>query len=138
MLDVKPRSRVDTSFEPRALRARGDGRPLVSLVCVASEDAASTFRELAERASRWQRLGVELIVVCAVRHSAATTAGVSSTGARLIYGPALATDQQLRTLGLAAAAGDVVMMVDDPTAADEGWIERLCAGGRGANGSQGA
>ena len=135
MLDVKPRSRIDTAFEPRSARSRGDGRPTVSLVCVASGDAPAMFRDLAERAPRWHRLGVELIIVSAVRHSAATTSLLGGSGARIIYGPAQSTDRHLRSLGLAAAGGDVVMLLDDPGTADEGWIERLSTSGRGANGN---
>ena len=138
MLDVKPRSRVDTVFEPRAPRIRGDGRPSVSLVCVATGDAPSLFRDLADRASHWHRLGIELVIVSAGRHSAASTALLNGSGARLIYGLALASEPQLRSMGLAAAGGDVVMILDDPATADERWIEQLSVSGRGAYGSAGA
>jgi hypothetical protein len=135
MLDVKPRSRIDTTLDPRPSRTRRDGRPSLSVVCVAGDDAPTIFRELAERSARWQRLGVELIIVCAARHSTAATALVTSAGARLIYGPTPASDRQLRSLGLAAAAGDVVMILNDPVTADEAWIERLCTNGGNSAGT---
>jgi hypothetical protein len=131
MLDAKPRSR-DTAFDPRPARTRGGGHPTLSIVCIASDDS-TTFRELADRPARWQALGVELIIVCVTRHSAASTASATSAGARLIFGPADATCQQLRSMGLAAASGDVVMLLDDPASADEGWIERLCTTGETAS-----
>ncbi len=73
-------------------------------------------------------MGVELLIVCTTRPSAAALALMTAPGARIIYAPASATDQQLRAMGLAAAAGDVVMLVDEAAEADEGWMERLCAG----------
>ena len=86
------------------------------------------LKGIADRAARWERFGVELILVCArrTRWSAESSAG----GARVIYGPATATDSQLRTIGLEAATGDVVMLLGDPAAADDHWIERLTAAGR--------
>lgn len=137
MRDVRLRTHVDSPFEPRSSRTRGEGRPNVSVVCVASDEAVTVFRDLADRSLRWSRLGVEMIIVCAVRHSAASTALAVSAGARLIHGPPHTSRGQLRSMGLAAAAGDVVMLVDDPTTADEEWIERLCTGGRGTHGSSG-
>ena len=97
----------------------------MSVVSVASDDSAATLRELAERAVRWERLGVELIIVCTSRRSTKSTVSAISGGARLIYGPADASDSQLRAIGLAAATGDVVMLVDDPATADDAWIEHV-------------
>jgi hypothetical protein len=85
-----------------------------------------------ERGARWERLGVELIVVCASRR-ATRSAAAAITGARVVYGPVGASDQQLRALGLAAATGDVILLVDDPTTADESWIEYVSVIGRCAN-----
>ena len=127
MTDVRQRSLLDTTLEPRSTRARRDGRPSVSVVFMASDDSPALLREMAERSSRWQRLGVELIVVCSSRLTTATIVSLMSGEARVVYGPPNATDLQLRAKGLAAASGDVVMMVDDPASADDGWIEHLSA-----------
>jgi hypothetical protein len=131
MLDVKPRPRIDLARETRPSRPSRDGRPRISLVTVAVDDSPTALRELADRALHWQRLGVEFVVVCAKRQTAAVSASAIFSGARLVYGSADATLAQLRSLGLAAAGGDVVVLVDSDDPTDEGWIEQLCASHRG-------
>ena len=125
MVEVKAGIRPDITQHARASRARHEGRPSVSIVSVAQDDSAANLKALAERAVRCARLGAELIVVCASRQSTRSTVSAISGSARLIYGPADATEPQLRAIGLAAATGDVIMLVDDPSTADDAWIEHV-------------
>ena len=81
------------------------------------------LKSVAERAARWNRLGVEFIFVCGRRSRRAVESIAGS--ATVICGPSEATDSELRALGLDAATGDVVMLLGDPAAADDLWIERL-------------
>jgi len=83
----------------------------------------SVLKGVAERAARWDRLGVEFIFVCG-RHCRRAVESIAG-GATVICGPSSATDSELRALGLDAASGDVVMLLADPAAADDLWIERL-------------
>lgn len=126
MIEMKKGVRAEYT---RDSRVRPEGRPSVSVVSIAYDDAPATIRELAERSARLHRLGVELIIVCASRQSGQSIVSAISGGARLIYGPADASERQLRALGLASATGDVVMLVDDPRLADDGWIERVSISG---------
>ena len=123
MLDVKPRSRTDITLERRASRPRRDGNPRISVVAVVSDESAAALRELADRASHWQRLGVEFVIVGVKRQIVSTI----MSGARMVYGPSDATTAQLRSLGLSAASGDVVVLLDGTASADDAWIEQLCA-----------
>src|SRR5688500_306690 len=100
MLDVKPRSRSDLAREPRASRPRRDGRPRISVVTVASDESPAALREVAERASHWQRLGVEFVLVSVKRQIPGVSLSAIFNGARVVYGPADATLPQLRSLGL--------------------------------------
>lgn len=129
MLDAKPGWHSPRAYGPPSVRAHHDGRPSVSVVSVASDDGATLLRNMADRAAGWQRLGVELIIVCASRQSTRSTVSAISGAARLIYGPADATEPQLRAIGFAAATGDVVMLLDDPTTADDRWIEHVSVTG---------
>ena len=129
MLDAKPGTRATGAYGPPSARVHHEGRPSVSVVSVSCDDGATLLRNMADRAARWQRLGVELIIVSASRQSTRSTVSAISGAARLIYGPADATEPQLRAIGFAAATGDVVMLVDDPTTADDGWIEHVSVTG---------
>lgn len=123
MLDVTPRMHSD-AVDVRTVRPSGKRGPRLSVVSVAQDDSPATLRSIAERCARWERLGIELIVVCACRHAARAMAS-GLAGARMIHAPDDATEVELRSLGLTAATGDVVMLVADPAAADDRWIEHL-------------
>jgi hypothetical protein len=130
MLDVKPRTRIDLAPEARPSRPLREAGPTISLVTVVADDSAPGLRELSDRAQRWQGLGVEFVVVCAERQTAQLSVLAILSGARLVSGPDDATLAQLRSLGLAAASGDVVALVDSDDSTDEGWIEHLCTSSR--------
>jgi len=78
----------------------------------------------------WSHLGVELIVVCGDGETWEPAIAEIPDGIRVIYGPADATQSQLRSLGLASAIGDLVMLVDDPATARDEWLEHLRGAGR--------
>src|SRR5688500_8039103 len=125
MIDVKQRSGFDTALDPRPSRSRRDGRPSVSVVFIARDDLPATLREISDRSARWQRWGVEVVVVSATRQTTPATVALLGGEARIIYGMAGATESELRAAGLTAASGDVVMMVDECDGADDVWIEQL-------------
>ena len=129
MIDISKGARSGEAYQAPSLRTRREGRPSVSVVSIAGDDSAATLSDLSDRSARLHRLGVELIVVCASRQHAQSTLSAMSGGARLIYGPADASERQLRAIGLASATGDVVMLVDDSRLADDDWIERLSVNG---------
>ena len=117
----------DDASHSLARASRSGRRPNVSVVAVATQHSVSTLKSVAERAARWDRLGVEFIFVCGrpSRRAVESIAG----NATVICGPSSATDSELRALGLDAASGDVVMLLGDPAAADDLWIERLIGSG---------
>jgi len=125
MLVTTEAPRTGHAGDTRFPRARHDGRPRVSIVTVARDDSAATLRTMVERSARWERFGVESIIVCASRRLTKATVSAMTGLARLIQGPADASDAQLRAVGFAAATGDVVMLVDDPSSVDDGWIEHV-------------
>lgn len=129
MFDTRSVSRSHTTYHPAYGRIRREGRPSVSVVSVASDDGAALLQTMTDRATRWQRLGVELIIVCAGSRMEQGTTPAIGEAVRFIRGPADATEPQLRAIGFVAATGDVVMLLDDPAAVDDDWIEHLSATG---------
>jgi hypothetical protein len=127
MLDVKAKGAVDSGRDAHGARARHRDRPSMTIVSIATDDSVATLRSIGERSAHWERLGVERVIVCRRRPNGGPSFGAMSGGARLIYGPSEATERQLRGIGLLAATGDVVMLVDDPATADVHWIEHLRA-----------
>ena len=127
MNDIRTGRPPESSTTPRNPRALQPDRPTVSLVSVADELSPGDLRAFVDRAARWQHLGVELVVVCASRSIAESTVSAISGGARLIYGPARATQAELRAVGISAATGAIVMLVDDPRTTDDEdqWIEHV-------------
>jgi hypothetical protein len=130
MLDVNPRTRLEADRYRNALRGRANGLPTVSVVAVAGTDPEATVRETTSCYARWSHLGVELIVVCGDGETWEPAIAEIPDGIRVIYGPADATQSQLRSLGLASAIGDLVMLVDDPATARDEWLEHLRGAGR--------
>lgn len=124
MLDLKGRTRSDDRNHA-AMSDRANGLPTVSVVAVAREDADVTIRELTARYGRWAQFGVELIVVCGGDTTWNQPVSALHPIVRVIYGPADASDAQLRSIGLAGAEGDLVMLVDDAATADEEWLAHL-------------
>jgi hypothetical protein len=113
------------AVDARPMRAAvAHGCPRVSVVSVVDDDSPATLRVIAERSARWEHHGVELVFVCASRQPAGPSPSVFG-GGRLLYAPADATEEELRAIGLAAATGDVVMLVGDAAAVDDRWIEHL-------------
>ena len=125
--DTKARTRAATL--PAAESRQHRERPKVSVVAITRDDAQAAVRMLAAVPTRWERFGVELIVVCAGRHGARASLSATNGVARLIHGPADVSEQQLRAMGFAASTGDVVMLVDDLAAADESWIRHVSTTG---------
>ena len=119
-----PQTLSEVGFESRHARLRHDGRPRISIVSVVKEGAAALAPIVTSRATRRERSQVELILVCAGAR-VGSPSGVGAAGMRLVHGPADATDAQLRALGLAAASGDIVMMMDHATV-DWDWIDHVC------------
>lgn len=129
MLELTSGNGLRSAVEPSPARVRHEGRPTLSVVSLAEDDSAATLRLMAERAGLWERFGVELITVCASRRTTPSTVSAVSGAARLIYGPADATESQLRAMGFAASTGDIVILVDDLTTADDSWIEHVSVTG---------
>lgn len=127
MLDVEPKTRADASRSKSELRALANGLPTVSVVSVASYDVDATVRKITACFGHWLQFGVELIVVCTDRDGSVHHV-LSSTGVRLIHAPVTTSESELRSLGLAAAQGDLVMLVDDPATANDNWISHLRGG----------
>ena len=126
MLIVNPNSQTDSESQLPLARARHDGRPRVSLVAVLRDDDGSAATMLmTERGLRHERADLEIVLVCAGPRSAGPISGSLGARMRLIRAPADAAESQLRALGLAAATGDIVMMLDDP-ASDHAWIDHVC------------
>lgn len=114
------------------MQTRRDGRPRVSVVAVLHDDDGSTAAKLmAERGLRFERADLEVVLVYVGPRSAGPITGSFGARTRVVRAPADAAESQLRALGLTAATGDIVMMLDAPVA-DHDWIDHLCAiGGNG-------
>lgn len=110
----------------RAPRAREDGRPTISIVAVLRDESSAVTQHVAAQLTYWERRGFECVVVHA---GARQIPGVSGPGRPdsicCVRAPADATEAQLRSLGLAAASGDVVMLVSDAGEIDERWVEHV-------------
>jgi hypothetical protein len=99
---------------------RRTDRPRVSVVfnATGSEHDAT----LHERSVRWKLLDVEVVIV-STEHAAA--AGRVHSDARLVYAPTDSSRTQRRALGLAAASGDLVIMMEASQRPDDAWIAQL-------------
>ena len=128
MSDTRVR-RNDNGAVTGTVNARHEPRPKVSVVAVTREGAQTAARAIAGASFHCQRLGVELIVVCAGRQGGRSSLSATNGVAKLIHGPADVSEQRLRALGFAAATGDVVMLVEDLADADESWIRHVSVTG---------
>ena len=129
MRDFKPRTHLDAGYR-NAMRTRANGLPTVSVVAVAGDDPDAAIREMSACYAKWAHFGVELIVVCGADETWRPAMAALPQGLRIVFGPADANDAQLRSLGLASAEGDLVMLVDDLVLTDESWISHLRGAGR--------
>lgn len=129
MLKLNSRTAPDLDEHYSAPRMRRGPLPTISVVSIAGVEVGATLRRMSLCYARWAKMGVEVIVICNGGQEWLPSHG-HSAGLRVIQGPADATDSQLRAIGLAAASGDLVMLLDDLAAADDEWIEHLCGAGR--------
>ena len=103
---------------------RPTGRPKVSVVFNATD--AEDDATLHERSNRWKHLDIEVVIVSSGRMGAS---GRESSDARLVYAPVDSSHTQRRALGLAAASGDLVIMLEASQRPDDGWIAQLAGDG---------
>ena len=108
---------------PRAPR-RG-ALPTVSVVVASNREPSRLRACLAPLLGQCARAGAQLIVA---RAGAPADVGALSRAhptVRFVAGPAGATLQQLRGIGMAQATGDIVALTDDDHVADERWLDHL-------------
>jgi hypothetical protein len=128
MFRTNPRSVSNASLTQ--LSDRPAGRPRVSVVFNSSDVVHDAT--LSERSLHWKKMDVEVVIV-STDH--ATTSGHSFSDARVVYAPVDSSHTQRRALGLAAASGDLVIMMDATERPDDAWIAQL-AGDPSADSSQ--
>ena len=106
---------------------RRGSRPTVSIVVASHEDRSRLATQLAPLAGRCKAGGVELIVAWAGYPAQLAALKRGNPGVRFVAAPHDATLEQLRSMGLAEAAGDVVALTDDDGMSDEARVSMLIA-----------
>ena len=99
---------------------RRTDRPRVSVVLNSTNAEHETT--LLERSIRWKHLDIEVVIV------STEYPGVSARvfgDTRRVYAPADSSRTQRRALGLAAASGDLVIMMDGSQQPDDAWLGHL-------------
>ena len=99
---------------------RRTGRPRVSVVFNSAD--SENDATLHERSTRWKQLEIETVIVSTEYFGRPAR---TFTDARVVYAPADSTLAQRRALGLTAASGDLVIMMDASQRPDDAWIARL-------------
>ncbi|MGI8497105.1 MAG: glycosyltransferase family 2 protein [Gemmatimonadaceae bacterium] len=110
---------------PRSGTSRPPDAPTLSVVVASNRDRSLLDACLASLRGQCVRAGAELIVARAgLEHEAAALRRVFP-GVRFIAAPADASIPQLRGIGMAEAAGDIVALTEDHCVADEHWLETI-------------
>jgi hypothetical protein len=97
--------------------------PRVSLV-VAVLDPAATVDRLATLAAAVESADVEIVLAWGA--AAAEAARLVRPGVLTVTAAAGTPLGSLRRLGMEAATGDLVVLVDEPSELDAHWLYRLC------------
>jgi glycosyltransferase involved in cell wall biosynthesis len=105
--------------------------PTASIVIPTRARAHYLEVALASLAPQAQRAGAEVLVVSDGEDSA-TAAVAQRQSARLVSLPAPKGANAARNAGVRAAAGDLIVFVDDDVDAPDGWLDALLAGALGA------
>ena len=125
-------SRLDPDITPSLRRGpRRGSSPTISVVVASNRDKALLNACLGSLLGQCQRMNAELLVA-----RAGTAADVSSLGktypsVRFVAAPPDASIPQLRAIGMAQAAGDVVALTEDHCIADDHWVETLTQSANG-------
>ena len=119
-------SRLDSDVAPSIRRGpkRGSG-PTVSVVVASNRDKTLLQACLGSLLGQCQRLNAELLVARAGTASDVAALGKTYPSVRFVTAPADASIPQLRAMGMAQAAGDVVALTEDHCIADANWVEAL-------------
>src|SRR6476620_10971664 len=107
-------SRLDSDVAPSIRRGpkRGSG-PTVSVVVASNRDKTLLQACLGSLLGQCQRLNAELLVARAGTASDVAALGKTYPSVRFVTAPADASIPQLRAMGMAQAAGDVVALTED-------------------------
>jgi hypothetical protein len=110
---------------PRVRAPRRGSKPTVSIIVASREDRSRFSTLLGPLAARCKSAGVELIVAWSGYPAQLAALKRTIPGVRFVAAPPDAPTEQLRSLGLAEAGGDVVAITDDEGLSDEGRISML-------------
>jgi GT2 family glycosyltransferase len=99
--------------------------PTVSVVVASNRDKSLLHACLGSLVPQCQRLNAELLVARAGASADVNAISKSYPAVRFIAAPVEASIPQLRAIGMAAAAGDVVALTEDHCVAHENWVETL-------------
>ena len=104
---------------------RSSGRPTISVVVASSATLDLLSASLRALEARCARVSAQLIVVRACPDSELEELRASMPEARFLFAPPGATHRELRRLGMAQAAGDIVAFTSDHQVIDDAWAAVL-------------
>ena len=112
----------------RGLRLAAE--PTYSIVLASTQPRAVLEARLAPLLLECRALGVELVVVRSTTPTETRELAATYPYALIMPAPDNSNVRQLRAIGITAADGDVVTLIEDDRDLPEGWVAEVC--GKGA------
>ena len=109
----------------RSSGARRVDAPTVSIVVISTQPVAQLRECVAALVPQCERIMAQLIVVREAPHADLVALSQTMPTAHIVEAPSPSTPRDLRALGMAQAAGDIVSFVTDDKVPDSSWVLSL-------------
>jgi hypothetical protein len=129
-MTTPPQARVSTTVRTISAPAQLDhNRPRISVVIASRAEPDWLSAWLPAMAAQCEAAAVELIVV-RTANVAGLRAQLRHRGVSVVFAGAEQTEDTLRSVGLAAASGDIILLVGDDHEIPRDWVSSVVARSR--------